>query len=235
MNFLGSGKLDPVDYLFLIGKTKGLREACLAQLARKGKAHISVNRDKLAASRGKKGIFGGKPLASCIKARFKGENELSEVNFFERAVAAQGARDKWFAEKEKAMVSNYERRGLMSDGEPASRGLELVEMYAREMEDMVKALADADADERVGLLNAHAEWLYVRFTARDHLPGEFKREREEFAAAVRPVLDDPAVVGSLSDSTLYVLSLLEKDFAKKRALKPPRPTREDESRGISRR
>ena len=219
---LGSGKLYPVDYLFLSGQRQRLHAACLVQLSRQSQINISINRDKLFASRGKKGILGKKTLASAIKTQIKNEHELTEINFFERAVAAQGAKDKWFAGKEKAMISNYERRGFMRDGVPASRGVELVRLYTEETESLVEKLRSAFLEEKIDLVDKHAEWLFIRYTSRQHYPEAFNKEREEFAIVAEPIINDPGITSKLSDSTLYILSLLEKEFAKKRALKPPK-------------
>jgi hypothetical protein len=222
MQMLASGKLDPVDYLFLSGERRRLRWACVAQLARKGKVHIRVDREGLAASRGKSGIFGRKPILKFINARFFPETELAGANFFERAVASQHADERWFADKTKAIISNYERQGLMRDGEPAARGIELVELYGREMDELARILPKESPEERFRLIDAHAEWLFVRYTAKDFFPEQFNKEREEYDKVVRPAIDDPNAARTLSDKALYILALLEKEYDEKRPLKPPK-------------
>jgi len=226
MKMLASGKLDPVDYLFLCGERVRLQAACIVQLARKGKVHLRLDSDGLAGSRGRKGIFGQKPIMKFIKAHFHSEMEIASVNFFERAVATQKADDRWFADKTNSMVSNYERRGLMRDGEPAARGVELVRLYGEEMDELARTLPGAAGDEQLKLVDEHAEWLFVRYTARDHLPEPFKKEQEEYDKVIRPIIDKPEAAGSLSDKALYIVAWLEKKYNKKRPLKPPKEDRQ---------
>ncbi|MFH1550951.1 MAG: hypothetical protein ABIH04_10380 [Planctomycetota bacterium] len=161
-----------------------------------------------------------------IKAHFHSETEIAGVNFFERAVATQKADDRWFADKTNSMVSNYERRGLMRDGEPAARGVELVRLYGEEMDELARTLPGAAGDEQLKLADEHAEWLFVRYTARDHLPEPFKKEQEEYDKVIRPIIDKPEAARSLSDKALYILAWLEKKYNKKRALKPPKEDRQ---------
>ena len=189
----------------------------------RGQMIFQINRDKLLASRGKKGLFGKKALASAVRAHFKSEHELSEVNFFERAVAAQGAGERWFVEKEKAMISNYERRGFMRDGEPASRGIELVRLYTEETAEMIKQLpAAAPSRKRSTSSTGTPSGFSCDTRSKTTIPTHSKRS----ARSLPPSSSRSSIVprsSANSATTRSTSSRCSKNGSqKKRALKPPK-------------